>query len=260
MGMLSGKNGIVVGASQGIGQGIAELFCEEGANIIMTARGLEKLQAACDEINSKGFEGRAIAMKADAKSSEDATAVFKACVDNFGKVDFLVHNAAIGEMATLESVSDERITDVLVTNLQGPMVYCREALKYMMPQKSGSIVNISSINGCRPLAGMAYASSKGGLNTFTEAMAIYLVHTDCNVRINALCPGATDTPTAFHHDVVPTRVAEGSMVEIRDARSVRRQNLRSVPREQAKAALFLVSDWSSACNGVILRADHGSYL
>lgn len=260
MGMLTGKNGVIVGASQGIGLGIAQLFIEEGANIIMTARGKEKLEVACNEINALGAEGRAIAMVADAKSSADAAKVFKACFDNFGSVDFLVNNAAIGEMQTLETVSDERITDILVTNMQGPMVYCREALKYMMPQKSGSIVNVSSINGCRPLAGVAYASSKGGLNNFTEAMAIYLVHTDCNVRINALCPGATDTPTAFHHEVVPTTVAEGSMVEIRDARSVRRQNLRSTPREQAQAALFLVSDWSSACNGIVLRTDHGSYL
>ena len=260
MGMLTGKNGIIVGASQGIGLGIAKLFAQEGANIIMTARREEKLIDARNEVMALNPEGKAIAVKADAKSSADAARVFSACVDNFGSVDFLVNNAAIGEMQTLETVSDERIMDVLMTNMQGPMVYCREALKYMIPQKSGSIVNVSSINGCRPLAGMAYASSKGGLNTFTEAMAIYLIDIDCNVRINALCPGATDTPTAFHHEEVPHTTQDGSMVQIRDSHSVRRQNLRSTPYEQAKAALFLVSDMSSACNGIVLRTDHGSYL
>lgn len=260
MGLLTGKNGIIVGASQGIGLGIAKKFVEEGGNIIMTARGKDKLDKACAEVNALGHEGRAVAMTAYAASSSDAEKVFRACVEQFGKVDFLVNNAAIGEMQTLETVTDERIDDILRTNIKGPMVYCREALKYMIDQNSGAIVNVSSINGIRPLCGIAYSSSKGGVNTFTEALAIYLVGIGANVRVNALCPGFTYSPTSLNHDVVPHTLRDGMMNAIRDARSVRRDDVRATPEEQANAALFLVSDLSSAVTGITLKTDHGSYL
>lgn len=260
MGLLSGKNGIIVGASQGIGLGIAKKFVEEGGNIIMTARREEQLKAACDEVNAQGAEGKAIYMVADASSSEDAAKVFKNCVDTFGKVDFLVNNAAIGEMQTLEAVEDSRIEDILMTNVKGPLVYCREALKYMIEQDSGSIVNVSSINGIRPLCGITYSSSKGALNTFTEALAIYLTGIQAHVRVNALCPGYTYSPTAMNHDAVPHTLRDGMMNAIRDARAVRRDDIRATPEEQANAALFLVSDMSAACQGILLKTDHGSYL
>lgn len=260
MGLLSGKNGIIVGASQGIGLGIAKKFVEEGGNILMTARSAEKLEAACNEVNALGAEGRAIWMTGDAASSEDAAKVFKKCVEEFGKVDYLVNNAAIGEMQTLEVVEDDRIDDILLTNIKGPMVYCREALKYMIDQNSGSIVNVSSINGVRPMCGITYSSSKGGVNTFTEALAIYLTGIEANVRINSLCPGYTASPTAENHDAVPHTLRDGMMNAIRDSRTVRRADVRSTPEEQANAALFLVSDMSAACHGIILKTDHGSYL
>jgi len=262
MGLLSGKSGIIVGASQGIGLGIAKKFAEQGANVIMTARGKEKLEKACEEVNEIAAEGkgRAVSLVADSSKTEDAEKVFKFCKDTFGKVDFLVNNAAIGEMHTLESVGDDSIDAILTINIKGPMIYCREALKYMIPQNSGSIVNISSINGVRPLCGVAYSSSKGGVNTFTEALAIYLVGIGANVRVNSLCPGFTYSPTSLNHDAVPHTLRDGMMNAIRDARSVRRDDVRATPEEQANAALFLVSDMSAACNGIVLKTDHGSYL
>lgn len=260
MGILTGKNGIIVGASQGIGLGIAKKFVEEGGNIVMTARREEKLKAACDELNALGAEGKAVYMVADASSYEEAGKVCKFCVDEFGKLDFLVNNAAIGEMQTLESVEEDRIEDILITNMKGPMVYVKEALKYMIKQDSGSILNVSSINGVRPLCGIAYSSSKGGLNTFTEAIALYLTAISAHVRVNALCPGFTYSPTALNHEEVPHTLRDGMMNVIRDTHSVRGDFTRSMPEEQANAALFLISDMSSACNGVVLKTDHGSYL
>lgn len=261
MGLLTGKNGIIVGASQGIGLGIAKKFVQEGGNIIMTARNKEKLEAACAEVNAaEGAEGKAIAMTGDLQSAEDAAKIFKTLVDTWGKVDFLVNNAAIGEMQTLEAVDLERIDAILLTNIKGPMVYCKEALKYMIEQNCGSIVNVSSINGVRPLCGIVYSSSKGGVNTFTEALALYLTRIGANVRVNALCPGFTYSPTSLNHDAVPHTLRDGMMNAIRDQSSVRRDDVRATPEEQANAALFLVSDMSSACQGVILKTDHGSYL
>ena len=260
MGLLSGKNGVIVGASQGIGLGIAKKFVEEGGNILMIARSADKLEAACEEVNALNAEGKAICMTADSSKSDDAEKVFKNCVDSFGKLDFLINNAAIGEMQTLEAVEDTRIEDILLTNIKGPMVYCREALKYMVKQDSGAIVNVSSINGVRPMCGITYSSSKGGLNTFTEALGIYLTGIGAQVRVNALCPGYTTSPTAINHDTRPHTLADGMMNEIRDARTVRRADVRATPEEQANAALFLVSDMSKACQGITLKTDHGSYL
>lgn len=260
MALLTGKNGIIVGASQGIGLGIAKKFVQEGGNIVMTARREEPLKAACEEVNAAGGEGKAVYMTADASSEEDAKKVFQFCIDTFGKADFLVNNAAIGEMQTLEAVEPERIDQILLTNIKGPMVYCKEAIKHMIEQDSGSIVNVSSINGVRPMCGITYSSSKGGLNTFTEALATYLTGIGAHVRVNALCPGYTASPTAEMHDAVPHTLRDGMMNAIRDNMTVRRPDVRSTPEEQANAALFLASDMSSACQGVVLKADHGSYL
>lgn len=260
MGLLTGKNGVVVGASQGIGYHIAKRFMEEGGNVVMTARGKELLENACAELNALGYEGKAVCMVADAKEQSAAADVMKCCVDTFGKLDFLVNNAAIGEMQTLESVEEARIEDIVLTNLKGPMVYVKEALKYMIDQDCGTVLNISSINGVRPLCGIAYSSSKGGLNTFTEAIALYLTGIGSHVRVNALCPGFTYSPTALNHDAVPHTLRDGMMNAIRDTHSVREEHVKSQPEEQANCALFLISDMSSAVQGVVLKADKGSYL
>lgn len=262
MQLLTGKSGVVVGASQGIGLAIAKKFVENGGNVLMTARGKEKLEAACAEVNAIASEGkgRAVCMTADICSMEDAGKVMDKCIDEFGSLDFLVNNAAIGEMQTIEAVEPDRISEVLETNIKGPMLYTKAALKHMIPKDSGSILNISSNNGLRPLCGSAYTASKGGLNTLTENTALYLVGRGLHIRCNALCPGNTTTPTERGHLAVPHSLADGSMVEIRDSHSVRGPLIASKPEEQANAALFLVSDMGCVCQGTILRADKGSYL
>ena len=260
--VLQGKNGVVVGASQGIGLAIAKKFVEQGANIIMTARGKEKLEKACAEVNAQDVtgKGKAICVTADICSPEDANMVMDLCVKEFGKLDFLVNNAAIGEMQTIEAVAPDRISEILETNIKGPMVYIQAALKYMVPQDSGSILNVSSNNGLRPLCGATYTTSKGGLNTLTENVATYLVGRNLHIRINALCPGNTATPTAHSHTVGKTTLAEGSMWEIRNSHSVHTPIIVSQPEEQATAALFLISDLGAVCQGTVLRADKGAYL
>lgn len=239
----------------------------EHCQVVSHVLGHLEVRGAVGEGLLGGFEGRAakapkggMVVITVQRGKGIAGSVINVHLESFGKVDFLVNNAAIGEMQTLESVTDDRIDAILLTNIKGPMVYCREALKYMIDQNSGSIVNVSSINGIRPLCGIAYSSSKGGINTFTEALAIYLVGIGANVRVNALCPGFTYSPTALHHDAVPHTLRDGMMNAIRDARSVRRDDVRATPEEQANAALFLVSDMSAAVTGITLKTDHGSYL
>lgn len=252
--LLEGKTAIITGASYGIGKTMAELFAEEGANVVMTARGKQKLDEAVEGIRNAG--GKAIGVVANSASKKDCKEVFAKAIAEFGQIDILVNNAAKGEIVSIEAVTDELLDEIVDTNLKGPIIYCREAVQYMLPRKSGVIVNVSSVNGVRPMCGAVYSSTKGGLNTLTQNIAIRLVGT--GVRINALCPGFTVTPASQAQERGETAPPDGSMIEILHARTVR--TVPSQAMEQAKVALFLASDLSSAVHGQILVADKGSYL
>ena len=188
--MLEGKVAIITGASYGMGQTMAELFAEEGASVVLTARGYDKLDAVVEGIRAKGW--KAIGVVADVCSVEDTQRVFNETIKEFGDVDILINNAGIGEQKMIDETEDEWMLHVMNTNLGGPMRYIREALKIFMPKNDGVIINISSVNGTRPFCGATYTSTKGALNTLTKNVAMRLVNT--NIRCNAVAPGATITP------------------------------------------------------------------
>lgn len=174
--MLKGKVAIITGASYGMGQTMAELFAEEGAAVVLTARGQEKLDEVVQGIRAKG--GRAVGVVADVCSTEDTQRVFETALREFGDVDILINNAGIGEQKMIDETDDDWMLLVMNTNLGGPMRYIREALKIFMPKNDGVIINISSVNGERPFCGATYTSTKGALNTLTKnvAMRLYLHH------------------------------------------------------------------------------------
>lgn len=188
--MLAGKVAIITGASYGMGQTMAELFAEEGASVVLTARGNDKLDAVVEGIRAKG--GKAIGVVADVCSLEDTQKVFAETIKEFGDLDILINNAGIGEQKMIDETDDDWMMHVMNTNLGGPMRYIREALKIFMPKNEGVIINISSVNGTRPFCGATYTSTKGALNTLTKNVAMRLV--DTNIRCNAVAPGATITP------------------------------------------------------------------
>lgn len=188
--MLDGKVAIITGASYGMGQTMAELFAEEGASVVLTARGNDKLDAVVEGIRAKG--GKAIGVVADVCSLEDTQKVFEETIKEFGDLDILINNAGIGEQKMIDDTDDDWMLHVMNTNLGGPMRYIREALKIFMPKNEGVIINISSVNGTRPFCGATYTSTKGALNTLTKNVAMRLV--DTNIRCNAVAPGATITP------------------------------------------------------------------
>ena len=164
--MLDGKTAIITGASYGMGRSMAELFAEEGAGVVITARHQEKLDEVVEAIRSKG--GKAMGVVADVCSTEDTKKVFEAALKEFGDVDILINNAGIGEQKMIDETDDEWMKYVMDTNLGGPMRYIREALKIFMPKNDGVIINISSVNGIRPFCGATYTSTKGALNTLTK--------------------------------------------------------------------------------------------
>ena len=168
--MLQGKVAIITGASYGMGQTMAELFAEEGAAVVLTARGREKLDQVVEGIRAKG--GRAIGVTADVCSSEDTKRVFETALETFGDVDILINNAGIGEQKIIDETDDDWMLYVMNTNLGGPMRYIREALKIFLPKNDGVIINISSAAAVNTFPGFGYyGASKCALEGASSALA-----------------------------------------------------------------------------------------
>lgn len=261
--LLEGKTAIVTGASYGIGYSIAELYVQEGANVVMTGRGKEKLDKAVAEISQKAVHGnRVIGVAGDVASTEVAKETIELAVKEFGRIDILVNNAGVGEQWRIDTIPDEVVDRTIAVNFRGPVVWTREVLQYMLPQKSGSIINVSSVNGVRPMCGSVYASTKGGVNTLTRNTAIRCVGT--GVRCNSLCPGYTITPMSQTQEKGAGLAPEGKdMLPILHSRTVRESETMHVacqPEDQANLALFLASDLSRAIQGQIITVDNGAYL
>lgn len=141
--MLQGKVAIITGASYGMGRTIAEVFAEEGASVVITARHAEQLNEVVEGIRAKG--GRALGVVADVCSTEDTKKVFKTAIDEFGDLDILINNAGIGEQKIIDETDDEWMMYVMNTNLGGPMRYIREALKvFCRKMRAASLISVLS--------------------------------------------------------------------------------------------------------------------
>lgn len=252
--LLEGKSAVVTGASKGIGKAIADLFAQEGAQVVLTARGKELLDEAVEAITEKG--GKAIGIAADSTGPQAPSQVFDAAIDTFGQVDILINNAGSGDMVSIEEASDEHFAQIVELNLVGVFRYCREAVRHFMPRNSGVIVNVSSVNGTLPICGVAYTSTKGAVNIMTKNIAIRFSGT--GIRCNAIAPGVTDTDAAAAW-AAGEQEGGSTMLEFSDKYA----NLSvpvTRPLDQANAALYLASDMSAAVTGQILQVDNGAFL
>ena len=252
--MLDGKVALIIGASYGMGQTMAELFAEEGASVVLTARGRDKLDDVVEGIWSKG--GKAIGIVADVCSLEDTQRVFEETVGEFGDLDILINNAGIGEQKMIDETDDEWMLYVMNTNLGGPMRYIREALKIFMPKDDGVIINISSVNGTRPFCGATYTSTKGALNTLTKNVAMRLINT--NILCNAVAPGATVTP-AHLANKAGEQPGGAKMLEY-SGHYVYFPGPECEAIDQAYACLYLASKMGRAVRGQVLQVCNGAFL
>jgi len=257
--LLEGKVAIITGASYGMGYAMAELYARHGARIIMIARTKAKLVVAADQIRAAVTGADLLPVASDVCNREATQKLFSDVKEKYGRLDILVNNAGMGDQWRPEEVPDDVMDYIVDLNLKGPIRYCREALKIMLPQNYGRIINVSSVNGIRSMCGSTYGSTKGGLNQLSKAIAIRCVGT--GVTCNSLCPGFTVTPMSLDQEkggddgLAP---AGKDMVPILHTRTVR--NVPTFPIDQANLALFLGSDMSRAITGQWIVCDNGQYL
>ncbi len=248
--MLEGKVAVITGGSKGIGKATAELFVKEGACVVICARGEEALRRTEAELKAMG--GNVLAIQADIGSVDDCKKVFEATIKEFGKLDILVNNAGVSSMQTIDNITDEEFFRVMNTNLVGTFNFCREAIKYMGPNNSGAIVNVSSTTSLRPLGGIAYVASKHAINGMTRSIGLQYAGT--GIRCNCVCPGPTNTE--MNADSVDGDLANDAFMEM----IIRRIDLtvpNCEPIDQARTILFFASDLSAALNGVVFACDRG---
>lgn len=252
--MLAGKVALITGASYGMGETMAELFADEGASLVLTARGKENLDKVVQKIRDKG--GKAIGVVADTSSGEDTLRVFAETLKEYGDLDILINNAAIGEQKTIDDTDDEWMQYVMNINLAGPMRYIREALKIFLPKNDGVIINISSVNGTRPFCGATYTSTKGAINTLTKNVAMRLI--DTNIRCNAVAPGATITPAHLANKA--GKQPGGDEMLKYSKHFVYFPGPECEAIDQAYACLYLASKMGKAVKGQVIQVCNGAFL
>ncbi len=188
MSRLEGKVALVTGGNQGIGKGIARALAKEGANLVLTARTVETLESAAEEIRAEGVE--ALVAPADVTDELQVEAVFAQTMDRFGRVDVLVNNAAAFDGGPIDELSASAWDWAMAVNLRGPFLCTRAAFRIMKEQGGGRIINIGSISAQRVRPNSApYSTSKFGITGLTHATA--LDGRDYGIACSCLHPGNT---------------------------------------------------------------------
>lgn len=250
MGRVDGKACVVTGAGSGIGKAIAERLAEEGGNVVCVDINAEAIAATVGGIRQAG--GVAEAFTADVSDPNQVDAFVANCVELYGGVDVIVNNAGVNIPGVFHEVSDVVIDKTLNVNVKGTMYGCRAAIPYMLKKGSGSIVNISSVNGLVSEPFLAvYSASKGAVVMLTRGVA--LDYAKKGIRCNAICPGWVDTPINYAHAEMLGGL-EKVYATIDSFQPIGRPG---EPREIAHLALFLASDEASFITGSIIAADGG---
>jgi len=217
---LNGKIALVTGASRGIGKSISLALAASGARVILSSRNEAWLLKAKEAICSQG--GSASIIAADISEENQIKDLFEEIKSTFGRLDILINNAGLGIWAKLVDFRTEDLDRILQVNLRGPYLCCRQAMRLMIPQKSGYIINITSVQGIRGYENQsAYAASKHGVMGFSKSLAVEAQ--EYNIRVSAVLPAAVDTEM------------------IREARPDLDPTVLIRPMDIAKSVLFLLS-------------------
>ncbi len=245
MTLLNDKVAIITGASRGIGQAIAIEFAKQGAKLILSASSLDNLKETETQILALGLPNP-ILTQANVTIGDEVSEVVKKALDTHGRIDILVNNAGVTKDNLLALMSEKDWDDVLSTNLKSVFLFTKACTKPMVRQRSGVMINISSVIGITGNAGQAnYAASKAGMIAFSKSCAKELGKR--NIRVNTIAPGfiktrMTDKLSAEQTQKVLENVPLGRLGE---------------PKEIADVAVFLASDASRYMTGQVIIVDGG---
>jgi len=245
MRLLEGKTAIVTGGSRGIGRGIVEIFAKNGANIAFTYSSSEEEAKVIEaEASKEGVKVKAY--QSDASNFEQAQELSAEVLKEFGSIDILINNAGITKDNLLMRMSEEDFDKVIQVNLKSVFNMTKAVQRTMLKQRSGSIINMSSVVGVKGNAGQSnYAASKAGIIGFTKSMALELGSR--NIRNNVIAPGFIETEMTGKLD-------EATVQIWRDAIPLKRGGS---PEDIANTCVFLGSDLSSYITGQVFNVDGG---
>jgi 3-oxoacyl-[acyl-carrier protein] reductase len=245
MKLLEGKVALVTGASKGIGNAVAKKFAEHGADVAFTyLSSVEKGEALEKELATMGIKAKGY--RSDASDFAAAEQLINSVVEDFGKLDILVNNAGITKDNLLMRMNEEMWDTVINVNLKSCFNTVKAATRTFMKQRSGSIINMTSVVGIKGNAGQSnYAASKSGIIGFTKSVALELGSR--GIRCNAIAPGFIETEM--------TAVLDEKMVQSwRDAIPLKRGG---TTEDVADCTVFLASDMSTYITGQVLQVDGG---
>lgn len=243
---LANKVAIVTGSGQGMGEGIARLFVEAGAKVVISGRDDAKGPAVAADIVANG--GEAIFQRADVSIEAECRALIDRAVEHFGQVDVLVNNVGLSTRGTIEDTTVELWDHLFATNVRSAFICTQQAVKYMKERQSGSVINIGSVNAYigEPKL-MAYSATKGAMMTLTKNLASYL--NQYRIRVNQLNVGWTETPNEHRVKIEEEKKGDNWLA---DAVNTRPFGRLLVPRDIAFAALYFASDESALVTGSVL--------
>ena len=250
MKLLDGKVAIITGGSRGIGRAIARKYAEEGASVAITARNInEEVQAFVAELETLGVKAKAYT--SDASQFDAAHELVKEVVAEFGRIDILINNAGVTQDTLMMRMTEEQWDTVININLKGAFNLIHAVTPFMMKQRSGNIINMSSVHEQIPWPRFAhYAASKGGVKLLNETMA--MEYAPQGIRINAIGPGAINTP--INQEKMNDPAQKAALEKIIP------MSFAGEPEVVASAAAWLASAESSYVTGITLFVDGGMTL